>query len=221
MTLIAHSIGYRSMDIRKKDSRPIRAMGIMARRAVCFGHRIIHVLFDKSRIIRFMAFSTESDQLILQEVIGLCRPVGIVAVEAAFFHGIMLEFHLRDGISQGFVAAEAEFVPRLEEIALIIRTMGIVALDAITLHGNLMTAFRLFGNDVFMALEAGFIRVVIEQFAVRRRMGIMAFGALPILHWCMDKLAFELFLKLIVAIETKFSCGPHLQFVLILLRIRQ
>jgi len=196
-------------------------MGIMAGRAVGFSHGIIHVLFHKGRGVGFMALCTEGNQIVFQKMVCLHRPVGFVAVEAPLLNGIVFKFDLCDGVPQGFMATEAEIVPGFQEIRLVLRTMGIVALDTISFHGNLVAAFCLLGNDIFVTLEADTIGVVIKQFPMGRGMGIVAFRAFAILHRGMDKLPLELLLKFIMTIQAELPRRPHLQFELVLLRMSQ
>jgi hypothetical protein len=46
--------------------------------------------------------------------------MGVVAVQASPLYGVVLEFHLRYGITHILMAAETEVVPCLQEIELVL-----------------------------------------------------------------------------------------------------
>ena len=72
-----------------------------------------------------------------------------------------------------------------------------------------------------MALETDLIHIFVQQLAMRRRMGVMAFRTIAALHRGMDKPAIEFFLEPIMALQTEFSRGSRFQLVLVLLRKNQ
>jgi hypothetical protein len=105
---------------------------------------------------------TESDQIILQEMIGFGRSMWVMTVDASFLHRIMLEFHLDNGIPNILMTVKTEFIACLKENKLIIRCMGVVAFNTIAIHHNFMTAFGILGHNSFMALIAYFVRIFVE-----------------------------------------------------------
>lgn len=56
--------------------------------------------------------------------------------------------------------------------------MGIMAFNTIPFRGNLMAAFGLDRNDLFMTLETDLICAFGQELTVRRGVGIMAIGAI-------------------------------------------
>lgn len=56
--------------------------------------------------------------------------------------------------------------------------MGIMAFNTIPFRGNLMAAFGLGRNDLFMTLETDLICAFGQELTVRRGVGIMAIGAI-------------------------------------------
>ena len=69
-------------------------MGAMAGGTICFLHGVIHVHPGKGRPVRFVAVQAEGNCILFQQMIRLCRPMGIMAVKAPLLYGGMLEFHL-------------------------------------------------------------------------------------------------------------------------------
>ena len=114
------------------------------------------------------------------------------------------------------MAAETEIIPRLQEIRFMIGGMGIMAPNAVTFSSNLMTAFCLLRDNGFMTLKAGFVRIVTEQFAMGRGMGVVALRTFAILYRGMDKRALQLFAELVMAIEAELPRRPGFQLKLVL-----
>jgi hypothetical protein len=69
MALLTGLVGHGLMDICKKDSSSIRTMGIMTGGAAGIGHRIVHVLLNKSRPVRLVTADAEGHQVLLQKMI--------------------------------------------------------------------------------------------------------------------------------------------------------
>jgi hypothetical protein len=63
---------------------------------------------------------TESDQVILQEVIGFGRGMWVMTVDASLLHWMMLEFHFDNRVPNILVAVKTEFIACLKESKLII-----------------------------------------------------------------------------------------------------
>ena len=92
--------------------------------------------------------------------------MGIMAVEASFCHGGVLEFNLRQGVTHLFVAFQAKLITGFQQIILIIRSMGIVAFYAVPFRKHLVhTAVGRMGH-LGMARVADFIGIGSEQFAM-------------------------------------------------------
>ena len=117
------------------------------------------------------------------------------------------------------MATEAKFITGFQKIVLIVGTMGIMALDTVPLRRDLVTAFCLFGHNISVTLEAGLVGVVVQQFAMGRGVGIMAFGTLSVFYGGVDEFILELFLKLIVTLQTELSLSIRSQLEFILLGI--
>ena len=80
--------------------------------------------------------------------------------------GRVLEFHLGDCLSHALVAFKTELVACLQEIEFVARGMGVMAFDAIALQHDLMSAARIFRDDVRMAAVADLAQAGLQQFAV-------------------------------------------------------
>lgn len=120
MALNTAFIGNRGVYVVKKDPSYIGTMRVMAGRAVCLGHWIIRMLFDKSRVVRFVTLSAEGNKLILQQMIRFSRRVWLVTVQASSFHRAVFELGLSNSISQGLMAAKTELISSLQEICLVV-----------------------------------------------------------------------------------------------------
>jgi hypothetical protein len=67
-----------------------------------------------------MAARAESDHIIFQKIFRFGGTMWIMAVDASFLHGIMLELCFGYGISNIFVTTKTEFIACLKENKLII-----------------------------------------------------------------------------------------------------
>lgn len=94
VALAAHFLCHRCMDVVIEHSRGAGAMGVMAGGTGCLCHRIVHVLLDKNGAVGFMALQTKSNGIFFQKMIGFDRGVWVMAVDAPFLYGTMLEFQL-------------------------------------------------------------------------------------------------------------------------------
>ena len=140
----------------------------------------------------------------------------VVAVQATTLDRAVLEFDFRDGIAKGFMAANAEVVPGLQQVAFVVGGVWIMAPHTIPLNGYLVSTDRLLGNDVVVALQADRTRRRVQELAVGGGMRIMASGTFGRLHRSVNELALELLLEVVMAVETKLSFGPRLQSELVL-----
>jgi hypothetical protein len=143
VALAALTIGHGSMHVGKKDSRLIRAMGVMAGRTIRFGYRIINMLLGKCRSICFMTADAEGDQIGLEKHICFAGAMRIMTVHTSFFHGIMFELHLGNGIADVLMTFNTEGISRLKEDELVIGSMRVVTFYAIPFHYNFMGAFEI------------------------------------------------------------------------------
>jgi len=73
------------------------------------------------------------------------------------------------------MTVETEFIPRFQERESIIGSMRVVAFYTIALDNNFMTAFRVLRYNAFMALQADFIRIFVQQLPVGGSMRVMTF----------------------------------------------
>ena len=89
--------------------------------------------FRKCRRACLVAVHAECRDIVLQQVAGFRRRVGIVAGQTPFADRLMFEFCLLDGIIKVGMTAEAEFIPSFEEIKLVAGGVGIMTLHAISL----------------------------------------------------------------------------------------
>ncbi len=81
-----------------------------------------------------------------------------MAVETSALHRAVLELDIRHGVADGLVTAETEFVPRFQQIGLVVGTMWVVALDASPFDGDLVGAGSFGGNELVVALETDGVR---------------------------------------------------------------
>ncbi len=114
VTLAAHAVGHRLMDVGEEYSCIVRTVRIVAGRAIRFDHWIIDMLLGKGRAVGFVALQTQGDEIIFQKSNRLSRGVRIMTIQASLFHRGMLEFDLRDRIANIFVTPEAEFISCFE-----------------------------------------------------------------------------------------------------------
>jgi len=139
-----------------------------------------------------------------------------MAIQASPLDRVVLELDFRDGVADRLVAPNAEFIPGLQQVALIVGGMWIVTLHAIPFDSDLMGADGFVGNNSFMALEAHPSCRRIQKLSVGRGMRVVAPGTLGTLHRGVYELAFELFLEIGMAVETQLPVGPRLELELIL-----
>ena len=78
------------------------------------------MLFDKSRVVRFVTLTAEGDKLILQQMIRFSRRMWLVAVQASPFHRAVFELGLSNSLSQGLVAAKTDLISSLQEICFVV-----------------------------------------------------------------------------------------------------
>ena len=127
MTEIARLIGKGWMGRIINHAGPVGAVRAVALGAAAIARGIILVLFEKKGLIALVAAFTERRHIVLKESRGLRGPMRVVAVDASFFHRVVLEFDLRNRVHLIFMAAVAQFVAALEQIVLVVRGVGIVA----------------------------------------------------------------------------------------------
>ncbi len=92
-----------------------------------------------------------------------------------------------------------------------------MALRAISFDGYLVRTHRLLRNYLVVARQADCARRSSQKLSVNRCMRIVASDAFGRLHRGVHKLALELFLEIVMAIEAKLSFCSRLQSELILI----
>ena len=141
-------------------------MGSMAGCAPRICHRIIHMSAFERRSVCFVALYTEIRHSCFEEKIGFFGSVGIMAADAASFNRTVFELSFLYPFAEFTVAGEAEFVPRRQQIILVVRAMGVMTEHALAFTGDLMDTPGLPGNQGPVALETDLVRVRIEEFPV-------------------------------------------------------
>ena len=217
MTLIAHLGGNRLMDIIKENAGSVRAVRVMACCTAGPCHRVIHMSFSKHRLIGPMTAQAKRRHFVPQEKFCLYRGMGVVAVETALFHRIVLELNFCNYITHFFVAAKTEFIAALQQVKLVLCRMRVMALHTVIVHHNFMGAARIFGHHRFMTGKTYFAGIGGKEFAVRGCVGVMTSGTVTDLHGGVYKGIFKLLLHVHVTIQAHLPSGPHLQVELIVL----
>ena len=100
---------------------------------------------QEERFVGLMTVLAEARDVLLEEMEGRRRPVGVVARQASLGHGLVLAFRLVYCRAQFLVAFNAEFVACDLEIELVGRRMGVMTFDAAPLRNDLVAALRIFG----------------------------------------------------------------------------
>ena len=139
-----------------------------------------------------------------------------MARDTALLHRIVCEFHLGEPGAHLLVAVETEVITRFQEIGLVRCPMGIVAFHAVSFRHHLVDAPRLLRNHRPVTLEADFARLILEQFSVGRRVGVVTSRTLPGLDRGVDKLSFQGILKIVVAVEAPLPVRIGFQLKLVL-----
>ena len=122
--------------------------------------------FQEERLVRLMAVLTKAGDVLLEEMEGRGRPVGIMAGQTSRGHGLVLAFRFAYCFAQRLMALNAEFVAGKLEIELVGRRMGVMAFDATSLCNDLVAALRLLGYYGRMACVAYFAGISREKLAL-------------------------------------------------------
>jgi hypothetical protein len=138
----------------------------MAHRATGIAHRIILMDLQEERLVGLMTVLAEARDVLLEEMEGRRRPVGVVARQASLGHGLMLAFRLVYCVAQFLVARNAEIVAGEFEIELVGRRMGVMTFDATPLCNDLVAALRLFGYYRRMARVAYLAGIGLQKLCI-------------------------------------------------------
>ncbi len=203
VTLATHLLFHGRVDVIEEHTAPIRAVWVVALGAAGGSHRIIHVLFGKSRAGGLVACETEGDYgITFEEMVRLHRGMRIVARDAALLHRIVLEFHLGEPGAHILVAVETEIITCFQEIILVRCPVGIVAFHAVSFRRHLVDAPCLLRNHRPVTLEADLARLILDQLCVGRRVRVVTSRTLSGLDRGVKKLSLQGILKIVVAVET-------------------
>ena len=143
-----------------------------------------------------------------------------MAVEASFLNGTLFEFCFFYRITHVLMTTVAKLVSRCQEIVLVFCGMGIVAFYTIPLGHDLMGTESFFGQHAGMALEADFVRLHFQHFAVGGCVGIMAARAFSGLDRRVEERELQLLLKGYMAVQADLPLRSGLQPELVLLGFR-
>jgi hypothetical protein len=142
--------------------------------------------------------------------------MGIVAIQACLFHGIVLKFDLGRRPPEILVAIEAQLPRRFRQEVLQVPAVRIMALRAIPLRYDFVVALRLFRGYRFVAFGADSLWIGKQQLPMRRGVWIMAFGAFSQFHRSVDERAIQDCPKIRVAFKTYPDFSSWFQLVSIL-----
>jgi len=148
----------------------------------------------------------------MREFFGRVR---VVAVEAPFLNGRVLEPRLRYRLPEVLMTTEAEFVPCFYEVPLVVRRVGIMTTGALAVDDDTVRAFRFLRHNRLMATEADPGGIGLQQFPVGGSVGIMAAGTVPLLYWRMKERSLQFVLEVDVAIcaDLPFRAGLEMVHV--------
>ena len=166
--------------------------------------------------VRLVAVGAKGGHPRFQEGIGSRGGVRSVAAEAPLFHRLVPELALCDRLRDVLMTIEAELLPGQEQVVLVFRRMGVVALHALPFRGRLVDALRLPGDDPRVALQADPVGVLRQELPLGGGMGIVAVGAVSLLHRSVDEGKPHLLLERRVAVEADLPARARLQAKLVL-----
>jgi hypothetical protein len=118
------------------------------------------------------------------------------------------------------MTSKAQLVAWTEQMLFIVRGMRVMTLDTLPFGRYLVHALCLGRDYIVMACEANFVGIGGQQFAVIRRVRVVATRAVSVLERRMDKLFFQFDLECGMTGETNGALSPLFQVKIVRFRGR-
>ena len=143
----------------------------------------------------------------------------VVALQAAVGYRGMAILEFAD-FFHVLMTSKTQLVAWTEQMLFIVRGMRVMAFDALPFGRYLVHALCLGRDYIVMACEANFVGIGGQQFAMIRRVRVVATSAVSVLERRMDKLFFQLIPECDMTGEANGALSPFFQVKIVRFRGR-